>query len=273
MPQAPLTARVVAVVTDQRRRSLKDSRTTMASIDAEKAQAETRQSVQGEGAADTLGAGRNDAVEQSVRSPLIENPADSRMMRTLHHPAEPRAEGLTLADRNFNNVHAELNRPPASPGVAKESPPPAESFREQNVTQIAERIAVSIRGHQSEARIALKPDHLGHLRLQIATENNTVSIRIMAELPMARDLLESHLYQLKADLQQQGLDVEEFDVTLSEEQHHFCREERRPPGRPARPSQGAFGNPANRDASVDDETQNPRRRGQPSRTSGVDYFA
>ena len=154
---------------------------------------------------------------------------------------------------------------------AKAPTPEAESFRSQNVGPIVERIAVSVRGEQSEARIALKPDHLGHIRLQIATENNTVSIRIMTEFPMARDLLESHLPQLKADLQQQGLDLDEFNITLDDEDQHFRREERRQPGT-FRAPRGTARRTALSEAPSDNFTED-RPADRPSSATGIDFFA
>lgn len=197
----------------------------------------------------------------------------SRMARSSHFDAEQRNDWLAPADRNTNSVNPAPNRNPALPVAEKESPLPAESFRANNVSQIVERIAVSVRGQQSEARIALKPDHLGSIRLQIATENNTVSVRIMTEFPMARDLLETHLPQLKADLQQQGLDVEEFDVTLSEEQHQFRREERRSQGSHTAQAKSPADRPEDSDPHDSQGAANQREADQRSQTAGIDYFA
>ena len=156
--------------------------------------------------------------------------------------------------------------------MAKEDVPlSTESFRENNVAQIIERVAVSVRGGQSEARIALKPDHLGSLRVQIITENNTVSIKIMTEFSMARDLLESHLPQLKMELQQQGLEVEKFDVLLSEDQQNLSRHGRRQQNASAaRPNSGSRNEKADQQTDEDTEDHADARR---PKSVGVDFFA
>ena len=165
-----------------------------------------------------------------------------------------------------------FNRPSPSMTIAKEDGSlSTASFRENNMAQIVERVAVSVRGGQSEARIALKPDHLGSLRVQITTENNIVSIRIMTEFSMARDLLEHHLPQLKMELQQHGLEVEKFDVSLSEDQQNLSRHGRRQPNTSAaRPKTGS------RDENADGQTDEgpvDHAVGQQLKTAGVDFFA
>jgi hypothetical protein len=205
------------------------------------------------------------------RNPATDSPmVSARATRPSRVHGEQRTDWLPPVDRGMQAVNQRATQPPM---VETELPSPADAFRENNVSQIVERIAVSVRGNQSEARIALKPDHLGSIRLQISTENNTVSVRIMTEFSMARDLLEFHLPQLKMELQQQGLDVEEFSVTLSEEQHNFRREKRPPQGQAktgARAKSGDAG--AKPDQTTVEPGDRPRRIPR-ELSSGVDYFA
>ncbi|MDJ0990390.1 MAG: flagellar hook-length control protein FliK, partial [Desulfobacterales bacterium] len=86
-----------------------------------------------------------------------------------------------------------------------------------------------------------------------------------------RDLLESNLPQLKAELQQQGLDVEEFDVSLEDEKQHFRREERRARGN--RQGGHTNGRPVEEDERAKDGRGQETRRASVDRTSGIDYFA
>ena len=188
--------------------------------------------------------------------------------RTGRLEAGTRADWLAPVERQEMTP---LNKP-SQPIFAEKSPAPAgESFRSQNLDPIVERIAVSVRGNQSEARIALKPDHLGSIRLQIATDNGIVNIKIMAEFPMARDLLEAHLPQLKADLQQQGLDLEEFNVTLDNEEQHFRRGDRRQQGA-FRPPSGSARHNAPSD-QPDHERPDNEMSNRRSSSTGVDFFA
>jgi flagellar hook-length control protein FliK len=59
--------------------------------------------------------------------------------------------------------------------------------------------------------------------MKIVTENNLVTIRIMTESPVARDLIDANTHQLKTELQQQGLNVESIQVSVSDDQHDADR--------------------------------------------------
>jgi flagellar hook-length control protein FliK len=118
--------------------------------------------------------------------------------------------------------------------------------------------------------MALKPEHLGSLRVQITTDNNVVSIKIMTEFSMARDLLESSLPQLKAELQQQGLEVEEFNVSVDDEKQPFGREERRARG--SRPDRQNSGDTVEEEPHAPEEETPGIRRRPVARSSGIDHF-
>ena len=89
------------------------------------------------------------------------------------------------------------------------------SLAAQTMNQIVQKaILLNING-QNTVQIDLKPDFLGHIRMQIVTENHQVAVRIMAEIPFVKDMLESNLNQLKAELQAQGLEVDELEVSVA----------------------------------------------------------
>jgi hypothetical protein len=50
----------------------------------------------------------------------------------------------------------------------------------------------------SEIKIDLKPDFLAIMRMQIVSENQQVSVRILTELPAVRDMIETGLQQLRS---------------------------------------------------------------------------
>jgi flagellar hook-length control protein FliK len=96
-------------------------------------------------------------------------------------------------------------------------------LRAETLGQIVDKAVFRLRNGQSEVRIDLKPDSLGHVRLQIVTENHQVSLRIMAESHAAKNLIDSGIGQLKADLQAQGLRVDELEVSVADEFNDFNR--------------------------------------------------
>ena len=97
----------------------------------------------------------------------------------------------------------------------KETEAGSREFRNQTMEQIVRRAVVQVRDGQHEARIDLKPDFMGHVRMQVITENQQVTVRILTEFGFVKDMIENNIQQLKADLQQQGLDVDKLDVSVS----------------------------------------------------------
>jgi len=98
---------------------------------------------------------------------------------------------------------------------AKETEAGQRELRTQTMEQIVQRAVIQARNGQHEARIDLKPDFLGHVRMQVVTENQQVTVKILTEFGFVKDMIENNIHQLKADLQQQGLGVDRIDVSVS----------------------------------------------------------
>lgn len=110
--------------------------------------------------------------------------------------------------------------------------------------QVAERIGQQLRRGESEVRLALKPESLGHLHLKITTGHQHVAVHITAETPAAKEMIEQHLGQLRADLAQQGLGLSAFDVDVSTSgedasQQEMARQQGRPRAAGAVAGEGA----------------------------------
>ena len=97
----------------------------------------------------------------------------------------------------------------------KEAESAQRELRSQTMEQIVRRAVFQIKDGQQEARIDLKPDFLGHVRMQVITENQQVTVKILTEFGFVKDMIENNIQQLKADLQQQGLEVDKLDVSVS----------------------------------------------------------
>jgi flagellar hook-length control protein FliK len=82
--------------------------------------------------------------------------------------------------------------------------------------QLAERIQILVRDGQSEIRISLKPDGLGHLEIRAETTANGVVARIVAESGNVKDYLEHNLHLLQQNLQDQGLKVDRIHVAVQD---------------------------------------------------------
>jgi len=82
-----------------------------------------------------------------------------------------------------------------------------------------QKAVLLLNNDQHEVRLELKPEFLGHIRMQIVTESQQVAIKIVAEFPFVKEMLENNLHQLKAVLQAQGLDIEELEVSVAHDSH------------------------------------------------------
>lgn len=137
------------------------------------------------------------------------------------------------------------------------------------VGQIVEKAVISLKSGQSEARIELKPEFLGNVRMQIATENHQVTVKIMAELPVVKEIIENNLNQLKLDLQNQGLEVDKVDVFVADD----SRGQHKKHGNMSGEASGA-GDDIENDEDSDVRIIDAGRRLTGNLTDeGVDYFA
>jgi flagellar hook-length control protein FliK len=119
--------------------------------------------------------------------------------------------------RSFAVPEGSPDKPAEAAAAVKGRDTAAAPVKTDVFDQIVQRAAVHVKSDQGEMRIDLKPEFLGHVRLQIVTENQQVTVRILTELPMVRDMIESNIQQLKSDLQQQGLRVERVEVAVADD--------------------------------------------------------
>jgi flagellar hook-length control protein FliK len=90
------------------------------------------------------------------------------------------------------------------------------SFQENGVRQLVEKAVLNLKNGRQEFRIELKPESLGSVKLQVSTENHQVTIRIITELPIAKEMIENHMSHLRAELQGQGIEIDKCEVSLSD---------------------------------------------------------
>lgn len=138
------------------------------------------------------------------------------------------------------------------------------------MSQIVDRAVMTLKRGQSEMKLLLKPELLGNLRMRVITENHHVTVRIIAETPVVREVIESNLGQLKSDLHNSGLEVDAFDVKTSADSHREGQHSRHlnPFGTPkGRKSERA---PDESGEETDSMTGDVHRDGT---AGGIDYFA
>jgi flagellar hook-length control protein FliK len=96
-----------------------------------------------------------------------------------------------------------------------------DNLRTQTLDQIVKRAVIHLKNGQHEAKIDLKPDFLGHVRMQVTTVDQQVTVKILTEFSIVKDMIENNIHQLKADLQQQGLNVDKLEVSVSHDSDKY----------------------------------------------------
>lgn len=65
----------------------------------------------------------------------------------------------------------------------------------------------------SEAKLSLYPEHLGHVDVKITLNNGQLTAQLTAHTLLGKEMLDAQLAQLRANLQNQGIQVDRLDVT------------------------------------------------------------
>ena len=114
-----------------------------------------------------------------------------------------------------SNSHSSADKASGTTLHAKGPETTRRAFQNNGLKQIVEKASFAIKNFQPGITINLKPEFLGHVKIRITTENHLVSVKIMAEIPLVKEMIETNLNQLKADLQDHGLEVDRLDVSLA----------------------------------------------------------
>ena len=145
------------------------------------------------------------------------------------------------------------------------------SLAYQTMDQIVQKAVLLNNNGQNAVQIDLKPDFLGHIRMQIVTESQQVAVRIVAELPFVKDMLENNLNQLKAELQAQGLKVDELEVSVAHDSR--ADDDLYQKAAEARRNRAAKNNRLSADATAEEQGDRQPVRGHGLTDSVIDFFA
>jgi len=154
------------------------------------------------------------------RAPAQDSPS-SKDGAAAENGAEARSASTNRFEMALREARPELlaeNKPEQGSNAAAEAKTregSAGALRSSVFDQIVQRAIVQVKNASGEIRIDLKPDFLGQVRMEIVTENQQVTVRILTERPVVRDMIETNLHQLKSELQSQGLQVQRVEVAVS----------------------------------------------------------
>jgi flagellar hook-length control protein FliK len=162
------------------------------------------------------------------------------------------------------------DRSAESAPAARVDPQARGALQSEALQQIIQKASVHLQNGQNEVKIELKPEFLGHIRMQIVTENHQVTLRVLTEFPMVKDLIEHNIQHLRAELQQHGLKMDVLNVSVANDSQTSAGGQWHTPRGKAgfRGGHAASGQrqPANESTAV---TPAPARR---SGNSAIDYF-
>jgi|GEM_PF-1231815 len=102
-----------------------------------------------------------------------------------------------------------------SDSAAADPAPVSKDVQTDVMRQIVQRMSMRTDGRQSQMQIQLKPEFLGNLRMQVITENQQVTIRMVAANSAVKQIIEQNSHVLRAELQQHGLQIQKLEVTVA----------------------------------------------------------
>ena len=85
------------------------------------------------------------------------------------------------------------------------------------INQIVKKAEVAIGDKQSEMRMQLEPENLGKLTLKVAVERGVVTAKFVAESQQVKEIIETNFNQLKDALQEKGINVQSFSVSVGQD--------------------------------------------------------
>jgi len=129
--------------------------------------------------------------------------------KIIHMEPEGKDNGIMLP----KNLSGDKSSEEIMPG--RENRLTSNISRAGTLDQIVEKAALNLKNGKSQVRIDLKPEFLGSVRMKITTENHLVTVRILTELPVVKEMIENNLSQLKTDLQSHGLEIDKLDVSVA----------------------------------------------------------
>ncbi len=89
------------------------------------------------------------------------------------------------------------------------------------IKQIVKKAEVILKNDKSEMIMKLEPEALGKLNLKVIVENGKVEARFVAENYQVKEAIEANFNQLKDMLQQKGIAVQGFSVSVGQENKEF----------------------------------------------------
>jgi flagellar hook-length control protein FliK len=82
------------------------------------------------------------------------------------------------------------------------------------------KLDIMITESKTEAKIRLKPESLGELKIHLMMDGGSMKAVLNAANPQAKELIEANLSALKQSLEGSGIQVKEFEVSVNQQNDH-----------------------------------------------------
>jgi flagellar hook-length control protein FliK len=151
---------------------------------------------------------------------LVEANQQGRMARIVAQSQANSAETTTIASQvDDNNAFMSFLKQEATTTqstkfqTAQKMPErPVPYYMNQ---QIGRQLASAIRNNENHVRIQLRPPHLGTVRLDLEVQNNILKVGMATDNQLTRDILVSHVNELKDALTEQGIVIDDVDIQIN----------------------------------------------------------
>lgn len=168
-------------------------------------------------------------AEALTKTETTDKPAS---VKTLSELKDALSHALMQAKNDVQATDADLSsaKSRASSYVSHDRAVPEKAV----LHQITTKFQLLTGQHGSEVRVQLKPDQLGSIKISIEVVQDTVTTRMQVENEKVKQIIESNMQTLKNALEESGIKVEKFEVTVDQGQGEFFHRELSEQGRRAR---------------------------------------
>ena len=214
----------------------------------------------------------NQAPRITIQEPVIEKPGTASNLGELLTDKNAQANILQIENftdgKNYNKgletvkiiSDLQVQPPTATANTAVKAVESSKPILPENllsrgatevkiINQIADKMTVRSNGSDNEVHIKLDPPSLGKVRMNIITSGDSVRTLIVAENQAVKQVIENNFNQLRDAMNEQGLKIDSFTVTVGGESNQQNSQEE---------SSGKEDNPTALDqTAADDTNENP----------------
>ena len=160
---------------------------------------------------------------QSATPELAEEMVESTPTLEINQPATTNVKQMveSLMQQAPGNLQqgpvqgAEVNR--AMPQTQIVQLPSGQQVTEGQIfDQVVTQLSGSVNGESGRMVLRLQPAELGSLKLELTIEGDRVRANLHAQTQQVREVLERNLPQLRSALAEQGLKIDQFQVSIDE---------------------------------------------------------